>query len=222
MFRMLKLKPPHGWNAVAWELAIVVFGVLIALGAQQIAEDLDWRQKVAIVRQSIMRELANDRARWEQIMKESPCILRDADALERWATEGAPMDRKPAADALINSNLLWMHWANWDLAKSSQTLDHFPLDEQLAFATMYDGIAHRQIGIEQETDLVTQAISLIPAASDPQDRRELRIALANLRTTSAGLTGNDGYMIRHFDALGVRPDPSDFAADLTDAAKCGD
>ena len=30
MFRMLKLKPPHGWNAVGWELVIVVVGVLLA------------------------------------------------------------------------------------------------------------------------------------------------------------------------------------------------
>ena len=35
MFRLLKLRPPNGWNAAAWELAIVVLGVLIALGAQQ-------------------------------------------------------------------------------------------------------------------------------------------------------------------------------------------
>ena len=35
MFRLLKLRPPHGWNAVALELAIVPLGVLIALGAQQ-------------------------------------------------------------------------------------------------------------------------------------------------------------------------------------------
>ena len=33
MFRLIKLNPPNGWNAVAWELAIVAIGVLIALGA---------------------------------------------------------------------------------------------------------------------------------------------------------------------------------------------
>ena len=31
MFRLLKLKPPHGWNAVGWELGIVTLGVVIAL-----------------------------------------------------------------------------------------------------------------------------------------------------------------------------------------------
>ena len=46
MFRLMKLKPPHGWSAVVWELGIVTLGVLIALAAQQIAESLSWRQKV--------------------------------------------------------------------------------------------------------------------------------------------------------------------------------
>ena len=40
MFRLFKLRPPHGWNAVAWELGIVTLGVLIALAAQQLVEAL--------------------------------------------------------------------------------------------------------------------------------------------------------------------------------------
>ena len=39
MFRLLKLQPPHGWRAVMWELAIVTIGVVVALGAQQWAEN---------------------------------------------------------------------------------------------------------------------------------------------------------------------------------------
>lgn len=38
MFRLLKLKPPHGWNAVAWELAIVTLGVLLAFQIDQWGE----------------------------------------------------------------------------------------------------------------------------------------------------------------------------------------
>ena len=33
MFRLTKLKPPQGWKVVAWELAIVTLGVLLALAA---------------------------------------------------------------------------------------------------------------------------------------------------------------------------------------------
>ena len=46
MFRLTKLEPPHGWNAVFWELAIVTIGVLIALGAQQFADSINRRSEV--------------------------------------------------------------------------------------------------------------------------------------------------------------------------------
>ena len=68
MFRLLKLKPPpHGWNAVAWELAIVTLGVLIALAAQQIVADIHDREAVAQLRSALRAELADDRARWEDM-----------------------------------------------------------------------------------------------------------------------------------------------------------
>jgi hypothetical protein len=215
---MLKLRPPHGWNAVAWELAIVVLGVLIALGAQQMADALQWRQKVAIVRQSIMRELGNDRARWEQTIRDARCMQRDIDRLEEWTGGGSKPE--PQARFIRSAPLLWMHSANWELAKSSQTLDHFPLDEQIAFATAYDGIAHRQVDIEKATGEVGRVTSLIPSAADSQERQQLLVALRDLRGTMAALQSNDGYMTRHFEALRVEADRSDFAADMANAPKC--
>ena len=47
MFRMLRLKPPNGWHAVGWELLIVTLGVLVALGAQQLVEAINWKREVA-------------------------------------------------------------------------------------------------------------------------------------------------------------------------------
>ena len=213
-------KPLHGWRELAGEVGIIVLGILIALGAEQMVESWQWNHKVGVVRTSIMRELGNDRARWEYMMKASPCMLREIDSLGRWLGDGAAPAKKPPAEVLANGPLLWMHWANWDLAKSSQSLDHFPLEEQLAFATAYDGIAHREATIEKATDLEGVVISLIPSASDPQDRRELQVALRQLGSAMGALRGNDGYMTRHFDALHVRPDSSDFAADMADAPAC--
>ena len=39
MFRLLKLKPQHGWNAVAWEFAIVVMGVFLGTQVSNWNED---------------------------------------------------------------------------------------------------------------------------------------------------------------------------------------
>jgi hypothetical protein len=49
----MQVKPPHGWNAVVWELAIVTVGVLSALAAQEWAERLSWRGKVAATERAL-------------------------------------------------------------------------------------------------------------------------------------------------------------------------
>lgn len=213
-------KPLHGWRAFAGEVGIIVIGVLIALAAEQVVEDWSWRHKVAVVRRSLMEELGNDRGRWEVDMAETPCMLDSIAKLDRWARDGGSGDVAAASADLSNGGFFWMHSANWQLATASQTLDHFPMDQQLAFATVYDGVAHRQVDILKAADLFASIGSLIPVANDAQGRRELRVALGSLKERIVALTGNDAYMRRHFDALGVKPDNRDFAADLS-GSRCG-
>ena len=212
-------KPLHGWRALAGEVGIIVLGVLIALGAQQVVEAWEWRQKVGVVRKSLMGELGNDRARWELDVAQMRCTLPYIDALDRWAKAGGS-GAPPKSRSKERGGIMWMHSANWTLATGSATLDHFPIDEQLAFAALYDGLAHREVNIEIATDLIGKANTLMPLATDEQGRRELQVALGNVRMRYLALLSDDGYMRRHFDALGVKADRSDFAADVTNVG-CG-
>jgi hypothetical protein len=76
MFRLLKLKPPHGWNAVVWELAIVTLGVLIALGAQQVAQNLNDHRTAAETRREVADELNSDLMSIALRRSAEPCIDR--------------------------------------------------------------------------------------------------------------------------------------------------
>src|SRR4051794_280925 len=76
MFRLLKLKPPHGWSAVAWELGIVTLGVLIALAAQQIVEALHDRSTAAETRADVTDELNSDLMSIALRRSAEPCIGR--------------------------------------------------------------------------------------------------------------------------------------------------
>ena len=212
-------KPLHGWRAFAGEVGIIVFGVLIALGAGQVVEAWQWRHDVAIVRDSIMGELANDRARWNRDVQSSRCALGDVQRLDEWASAGAHAPA-PAAPSLRSGNLLSMHSANWKLASGSQTLSHFPLREQLEFAALYDGLANRQTQGLKASDLMDRVQTLVPLATDAQGARELRETLGDLRTALKNLLDNVGYMDWHFDELGVKPDRSDIASGLAESG-CG-
>jgi len=210
-------KPLHGWRQLAGEVGIIVLGVLIALTFEQLADEWQWQHKVAVVRRALMGELGNDRARWEYDMSKVRCLTNEVDQVDHWNQAGATGVR-PATPMLEAGGFFWMHSANWNLATGSQTLDHFPVDEQLALAALYDGIAHRQIDIIKATDQIDQVLAQAPLASDVQGQRELSGAIGSLRRKIRSLTSNVGYMRRHFDALRVKPDRSDFGADIDD--KC--
>jgi hypothetical protein len=207
-------KPLHGWRALLGEVGIIVVGVLIALGAEQVVDDWQWQKKVGVVRRSLMGELANDRARWEVDVATARCASEDIDRADRWVQGAGPAASMPTIRVIRTQNWFWMHWANWNLATGSQTLDHFAINDQLAFAALYDGIAHRQVDIEKASDLIGRVKTLIPLADDAQGRRELRSAMGNLQWELEAVIGNAEYMKRHFDAVGVKPDRTDFAPDF--------
>jgi hypothetical protein len=194
---------------------------LIALAAQQVAEDWSWRQKVEVVRQSLMGELANDRARWELDLQEAKCALQEAGPLESWARRGSSDSRIAAPVLTVTApSLFTMHTTNWTLAANSQTLDHFPMREQLAFAALYAGLVNRQRSIDQASDAINRIETLTPLASDAQGRRELLETIGQLKVSTQGMIYNENYMKRHFDAVGVKADASDFAADISKSG-CG-
>lgn len=206
-------KPPNGWEAVAWDLAIVTVGVLLALAAQQIVDRWEWRQKVQIVGDSLMGELANDRARWDYDLAGAKCALPEAERIDAWARAGA-VGPTPSLPVVNSSQLMTMHMTNWTLAAGGEALDHFPVRQQLALAALYAGIANRQLSIGHASDALDRVQTLMPLAADPNARRELRETLGALKSAAASIVDNEAYMKRHFDALHVRSDWSDFAPDV--------
>jgi len=85
--RLLRLKPPHGWNAVAWELAIVTLGVLIALAAQQLLSDITDRRTAFETRAEVADELNSDLMSLELRQSAEPCIDRRLTELRAIVTE---------------------------------------------------------------------------------------------------------------------------------------
>ncbi len=76
MFRLMRPKPPHGWNAVVWELGIVTAGVLIALGAQQVAQGFNDRADAARARAAIRTELQTNMSRLDSRSAIRSCVER--------------------------------------------------------------------------------------------------------------------------------------------------
>ena len=74
-------KPLHGWRAFVGEVGIIVVGVLIALGAQQVVEHIHSRESARQAVHAIQAELAVQEVDAMERLAVQPCLAGQLNAL---------------------------------------------------------------------------------------------------------------------------------------------
>jgi hypothetical protein len=132
-------KPLHGWREFVGEVGIIVLGVLIALGAQQLVEDWQWNKEVRAERASLMQEASDVLGTIAARNAQVPCVDRRLDEihtiLERHR-RGEPLGliRKIAHPTQASATR-----GTWQIALAGQALTHMPHAEKLAFSDAFGG-----------------------------------------------------------------------------------
>jgi hypothetical protein len=210
-------KPRHGWRAFAGEVGIIVLGVLIALGAQQVVTDINDREAVAQLRSAFRAELADDRARWEDMRAADHCTLKRLDMLERWAAT-APAGARLARGYRL---MLWnMHSSAWDIAKTSPAAGAIPLDERLAYADLYSAIDNWREMLAEERINAVELSGLATSADQSENRRKIGLHVAKARVLVHRRADNYPYLFKRFDELKIRPDASQLTIARDPKALC--
>jgi hypothetical protein len=196
-------KPLHGWRALVGEVGIIVFGVLIALGAEQCVEALHWRSEVDELRDAMRVELSADRARTEENLAQDSCMLARLDAIEHWASTASEGSRiaNPERPFLWND-----HSSTWDIAKTSPAATHLRLGERLQYAGAYDSIANEQRYLFDEQQSWQDLAASLASADKPQNRDLIEREVESARLHLAARESNARSLLRRLDALGVKPD----------------
>lgn len=149
MFRLLKLNPPNGWNAVAWELAIVVVGVLIALGAQEAVETLRWRDEVRRTEDALTIEIADSVLHATERQIVNRCLSdRLASLIGKVKTNNGPWSGDPMTleqatlgvatvpAAYRTPNRPWNDNV-WESAQNGGAFSHMPRERVATFSRIY-------------------------------------------------------------------------------------
>ena len=150
MFRMFKLNPPNGWNAVAWELTIVVLGVLIALAAQEAVEQRRWRDEVRLTEDALTIEIADsvlhasERQRVNRCLSDrlSNLIGKVSSSEGPWSGDPLPLARttygvKPTTPGVYRTpNRPWNDDV-WVATQNAGVFSHMPRERVAAFAKVY-------------------------------------------------------------------------------------
>lgn len=206
--RLGSLKPLHGWRAYWGEVGIVVLGVFIALGAQQIVEAIQWRYEVAGFRDDVREELNLNLGTYPYRAKQKPCITARLDELQRWLDgwrEGkgqkllGPIGM--TTSAVIRTNV-------WD-SRDPETFAHMPRKEKLEYAFLYSEFANNEVHRLDERDTWVQLASFDGAPFlDHQDQMRLQGLIFNAQLRDFRIDDNAGRFYKRAAALGLYPKPA--------------
>jgi hypothetical protein len=99
-------KPLHGWRAFVGEVGIIVIGVLIALGAEQLVETAHRRQQAAEADESIRSELGFNLGRLTSRMSIHSCVSRRINEIQE-LLDGAADEPRIVTPSWIGRPQYW-------------------------------------------------------------------------------------------------------------------
>ena len=212
IFRLVRLKPPHGWNTVAWELAIVTLGVLIALAAQQIVETLRDRGTAAETRAEVTDELNSDLMSMVLRQSSEQCIERRLTELRAIVAQWESTGSFPTPKWVSQAPVIEVELSRYDAALSAGRLALLSGDEQYRMGAVVARI--RKFDEWQIQERVPwgqlRALQVGVNALSPDDRAGIRRALQDASTFGYEAKVNIAQALPMARRFGFRPDEKSF------------
>ena len=206
--KLSMLRPREGWRAFAGEVGVVVLGVLLALGAQEIAETIDDRSEAAATRESLANEIEESLAVLELRKAAQPCIDRRLTELRAivndWGRTGSFKTPRWVSQAT------WFAFdtARFEAAQSAGRLALLPSEEQYRFGLVVESLKTFRDIQKRETDAwsTLRMLQSGPEVLSASDRTAVRVALQDASTLNHFAQISVGQTIPQAAAFGWRPD----------------
>lgn len=220
---MLKAKPWRDWREFLWEIVTIVIGVLLALGAGQVVDDLHWKAEVAAERMALHREVRENLAAVTQRVSQTACIERRLGQLGevfRRQARGAPLG---VIAPVFRPEVFTYSSGSWEIALAGQVLGHMPLKEKLAYSDAFESF-RIYTELRHDEDAVWRRLRLLdhPEILVAADWAALHQAYGEAVAMNERMGDHTGYVLG-FSTMGERPaklvlSPAEIAAQT---AFCG-
>ena len=162
----------HGWRAFVGEVGIIVIGVLIALGAEQVVEAIHWRGEVAQFRDAVDTEMADSLAAYRYRIEQEPCVKRRMGELHHWLeADRAGTVRVPAGD--IGRPSLWTFRTSVWRSSSPDIMNHLSLATRETYASLYDQFENVDGELTEESEVWRKLNAFNGARLSPEDRKQV-------------------------------------------------
>ena len=208
MSKRLVVRPPGGWTAFTWEVGVVVLGVALALGAQEIAEAVNEREEAEKTRSTLANEVEESLAVLELRRAAQSCIdnrLKELRAIvNEWGRTGSFKTPRWVSQAT------WFAFdtARFEAAQSAGRLALLPSEEQYRFGLVVESLRSFRDIQRRETDAwsTLRMLQSGPEVLSPGDRTAVRVALQQASTLNHFAQISVGQTLPQAAAFGWLPD----------------
>ena len=171
-------KPLHGWKAFFNEIFVIVIGVLIALGLEQVVEWVHWQHQVEEGEGRLRLELGAIYLAAVIRVSQSACVNGQYEALKTRIVESCdrlvPRPNFPMSGRLafaqykgmvISAGGRFMTPAIWEALKNDGTALHMPAKTQRRLGVLYNYVEmYREKGQPHPAVTMDRPLALDPAA----------------------------------------------------------
>lgn len=128
-----KVKPLHGWREFTGEVGIILLGVLLAMGLEQMVEMVHWRHRVELGREALGGDFVA--IFWSAKERElgSHCMARRLEEISSILDKAGESGRLPPVGEIGNPPSRSWPVSSWDSLVADGTAAHLPRDELLSF-----------------------------------------------------------------------------------------
>ncbi|QNE31929.1 hypothetical protein F1C10_08265 [Sphingomonas sp. NBWT7] len=181
-------KPLHGWREFFGEVGIIVMGVLIALGAEQVVENFHWQDKANYAREALRSELQDAYFQAAERIEVTPCLITQIEQLQsRVLSSTDRLNKAPVFPSRFGP-ITFRHpvrpWTDtiWQSVLTEQVTSHLAPAERENLSSAYRSLAQLRAANEKENEqegAFQMLASAIPL--DASLRAHLLETLANER-----------------------------------------
>ena len=207
-------KPLHGWRAFAGEVGVIVLGVLIALAAQPVVEDLSWRERARQATDALRVEIGDHYREAAEFVVAAPCIDRQIDALSAAVAASSPTPARLYGDQMEEQFVVRAPsrpWSEnqWNAIREEGAASHLDKDLRAQLGNHYAQIAIMRENNRMADQLVYKLIVLSqPIPLDPATRAHFSEELQELRGRFDYMKLVGGQILARVEQMGFAPPKS--------------
>ena len=205
MARISMPTPPQGWAALAWEVSVVFFGIVLALAADQLVDGAYWNKQVRDFRSALAVEIGTTLGTYEYRHRQDACADKRLAELENWWQQWQDGEGQPLRRPIGLPLSLAIPTSVWG-SRTADITGHLSLRQRLVYARLYDEIANNNSHRLAERDAWLQLASYEGVRNlDQQDLVRIRGLLNQARQRQAWFNINSARVRRYASELDIRP-----------------